>query len=242
MSFATIPEAIEEFRAGRMLVVVDDEDRENEGDLTLAAQSITPEAINFMATHGRGLICLALAPERCDALHLPLMSAMNTSRFGTAFCESIDAADGVTTGISAADRAHTIRIAMDAATKPSDLARPGHVFPLRAREGGVLVRAGQTEASVDLARIAGMTPAGVICEIMNDDGTMARVPQLIEFCRTHELKLLTVAELIRYRMRNERYVRRVAEASLPTRYGDFRMIVYASDVDREQHIALVRGN
>src|ERR1035437_8978985 len=197
---------------------------------------------NFMATHGRGLICLALTPERCDHLALPLMTAQNTSNFGTAFCESIDARHGVSTGISAADRARTILTAVDRQFRPGDLARPGHVCPLCARHGGVLVRAGQTEASVDLARIAGLQPAGVICEIMNDDGTMARGPQLVEFCRAHGLKLLTVAELIRYRMRNERYVRRIAEAVLPTRYGDFRMIAYTSDVDREQHIALVRGD
>jgi len=240
--FATLDEALEEIRQGRQIVLVDDEDRENEGDLTMAAEKITPEAVNFMAKHGRGLVCLALTEERCDELALPLMTPVNTSNYGTAFCESIDARRGTTTGISTADRATTILTAIDAGTRPTDLARPGHVFPLRARNGGVLVRAGQTEASVDLARIAGLTPAGVICEIMNDDGTMARVPQLVEFCRTHGLKLLTVAELIRYRMKNERYVRRVAEASLPTRYGDFRMIAYASDVDREQHIALVRGN
>src|SRR5580692_6915040 len=242
MPFATIPEAIDDFRAGKMLIVVDDEDRENEGDLTMAAQSITPDAINFMATHGRGLICLALAPERCDALHLPLISPMNTSRFGTAFCESIDATEGVSTGISASDRAHTILTAMDPKSRPRDLARPGHIFPLRAREGGVLVRAGQTEAAVDLARIAGLNASGVICEIMNEDGTMSRVPQLREFCVQHNLKMLTVADLIRYRMQHERYVRRVAEAILPTRYGDFRMIAYASDVDHDQHIALVRGS
>jgi 3,4-dihydroxy 2-butanone 4-phosphate synthase/GTP cyclohydrolase II len=242
ISFATVEEALEEIRQGRQIVLVDDEDRENEGDLTMAAEKITPEAINFMAKHGRGLVCLALTEDRCDDLALPLMTPVNTSNYGTAFCESIDARRGTTTGISASDRATTILTAIDPETRPADLARPGHVFPLRARHGGVLVRAGQTEASVDLARIAGLTPAGVICEIMNDDGTMARVPQLIEFCRTHGLKLLTVAELIRYRMRNERYVRRVAEASLPTRYGDFRMIAYASDVDREQHIALVRGD
>ena len=240
--FATVEEALEEIRQGRQIVLVDDEDRENEGDLTMAAEKITPEAVNFMAKHGRGLVCLALTEERCDELALPLMTPLNTSNYGTAFTESIDARRGTTTGISASDRAMTILAAIDAGTRPADLARPGHVFPLRARNGGVLVRAGQTEASVDLARIAGMTPAGVICEIMNDDGTMARVPQLIEFCRVHGLKLLTVAELIRYRMRHERYVRRVAEAALPTRYGDFRMIAYASDVDREQHIALVRGD
>src|SRR5580692_4671693 len=209
--FASIPEALEDFRAGRMLVVVDDEDRENEGDLTMAADSITPEAINFMAMYGRGLICLALAPEICDALHLPLVSAKNTSRFGTAFCESIDAAEGVTTGISAADRARTIQVVMAQDAKPSDLARPGHVFPLRARAGGVLVRAGQTEASVDLARMAGFEPGGVICEIMNDDGSMARVPQLREFCERHNLKMISVADLIRHRLQNERFVRRQSE-------------------------------
>jgi len=240
--FATVEEAVEEIRQGRQIVLVDDEDRENEGDLTMAAEKITPEAINFMAKNGRGLICLALTEERCDELALPLMSPVNTSNYGTAFCESIDARRGTTTGISASDRAITILTAIDTGTRPTDLARPGHTFPLRARNGGVLVRAGQTEASVDLARIAGMTPAGVICEIMNDDGTMARVPQLIEFCRAHNLKLLTVAELIRYRMRNERYVRRVGESSLATKYGNFRMIAYASDVDKEQHIALVRGD
>jgi 3,4-dihydroxy 2-butanone 4-phosphate synthase/GTP cyclohydrolase II len=239
--FATVEEALEEIRQGRQIVLVDDEDRENEGDLAMAAEKITPEAINFMAKHGRGLVCLALTEERCDELSLPLMTPVNTSNYGTAFCESIDARRGTTTGISTSDRATTILAAIDSGTHPSDLARPGHIFPLRARNGGVLVRAGQTEASVDLARIAGLQPAGVICEIMNDDGTMARVPQLAEFCRAHGLKLLTVAEVIRYRMRNERYVRRIAEAALPTRYGDFRMIAYASDVDREQHIALVRG-
>src|ERR1700758_398778 len=225
--FATVEEAVEDIRQGRMIVLIDDEDRENEGDLAMAAEKITPEAINFMAKHARGLICLPLTEERCDELHLPLMSPINTSVHGTAFTEAIDAKVGVTTGISASDRAITILAAVDPKTRPQDLARPGHIFPLRARKGGVLVRAGQTEASVDLARIAGMTPAGVICEIMNDDGTMARVPQLAEFCRTHGLKLLTVAELIRYRMRNERYVRRVAETALPTRYGDFRMIVFS---------------
>jgi 3,4-dihydroxy 2-butanone 4-phosphate synthase/GTP cyclohydrolase II len=240
--FATVEEALEEIRQGRQIVLVDDEDRENEGDLTMAAEKITPEAVNFMAKYGRGLVCLALTEERCDELSLPLMTPVNTSNYGTAFCESIDARRGTTTGISTSDRATTILTAIDEGTRPADLARPGHVFPLRARNGGVLVRAGQTEASVDLARMAGLTPAGVICEIMNDDGTMARVPQLIEFCGTHGLKLLSVAEVIRYRMRNERYVRRAAETILPTRYGDFRMIAYASDIDREQHIALVRGD
>jgi len=239
--FATVEEAVEEIRQGRMVVLVDDEDRENEGDLTLAAEKITPDAINFMAKYGRGLICLPLTEDRCDELRVPLMSPINTSVHGTAFTEAIDARVGVTTGISASDRAVTILTAIDPKTKPQDLARPGHIFPLRARNGGVLVRAGQTEASVDLARIAGLYPAGVICEIMNEDGTMARVPQLIEFCREHNLKMLTVADLIRYRMQHERYVRRVAEAVLPTRYGDFRMIAYLSDVDHDQHIALVRG-
>jgi len=239
--FASVEEALEEFRQGRQIVIVDDEDRENEGDLTMAAEKITPEAINFMAKYGRGLVCLSLTEARCDELNLPPMTQVNTSNYGTAFCESIDARRGTTTGISAADRATTILTAIDPATRPSDLARPGHVFPLRARRGGVLVRAGQTEASVDLARIAGLYPGGVICEIMNDDGTMARLPQLAEFCRTHELKLLTIADLIRYRMRHERYVRRVAESVLPTRYGDFRMIVYSSEVNGDQHIALVRG-
>src|ERR1700746_2909523 len=213
--FATVEEAVEEIRQGRMVVLVDDEDRENEGDLTMAAEKITPEAINFMAKYGRGLICMPLTEDRCDELHLPLMSPINTSVHGTAFTEAIDARVGVTTGISASDRAVTVLTAIDPKTKPQDLARPGHVFPLRARNGGVLVRAGQTEASVDLARIAGLTPAGVICEIKNDAGTMARLPQLADFCREHGLKLLTVAELIRYRMRNERYVRRVAETALP---------------------------
>src|SRR5712671_5736560 len=222
--FATVEEAVEDIRQGRMIVLIDDEDRENEGDLAMAAEKITPEAINFMAKYARGLICLPLTEERCDELHLPLMSPINTSAHGTAFCEAIDGRLGVTTGISASDRAMTILTAVDPKTKPQDLARPGHIFPLRARNGGVLVRAGQTEASVDLARIAGLTPAGVICEIMNEDGTMSRVPQLVEFCKQHNLKMLTVADLIRYRMQHERYVRRVAEAVLPTRFGDFRMI------------------
>src|ERR1700722_11977911 len=218
-------------RAGRMLVVVDDEDRENEGDLTLAAECITPEAINFMATHGRGLICLALAPDRCDALHLPLISPMNTSRFGTAFCESIDAAEGVSTGISANDRSHTIRVAIAPETRPRDLARPGHIFPLRAREGGVLVRAGQTEAAVDLARMCGLQPGGVICEIMNADGSMARVPHLAEFCALHGLKMISVAELIRYRLENEHFIERRAEGCLETEAGSFKTIQYVSTID-----------
>ncbi|HXS93813.1 MAG TPA: 3,4-dihydroxy-2-butanone-4-phosphate synthase [Candidatus Limnocylindrales bacterium] len=241
MSFITVPEAVEEIRAGRMLVVVDDEDRENEGDLTIAAEKVTPEIINFMATHGRGLICLTLTPERCDYLRLPLMTAQNTSNFGTAFCESIDAREGVTTGISAADRTNTILKALDPECRPGDLARPGHVFPLRARDGGVLVRAGQTEASVDLARMAGLPPAGVICEIMNEDGTMARVPQLREYCARHNLKMISVAELIRYRMKTERFVQRAATGCIETEFGEFRTIAYKSDLDPEYHLALVRG-
>src|SRR3974390_364251 len=216
--FCDVETALDEIRAGRMIVVIYAQDRENEGDLTMAAEHITPEAINFMAKYGRGLICLAMTEERLDSLPLPPMSAENTSNFGTAFTESIDAREGVTTGISAYDRAHTILVAIDPATRPNDLARPGHTFPLRARKGGVLVRAGQTEASVDLARLAGLVPAGVICEIMRDDGTMARVPDLIEFCREHNLKMLTVAELIRYRMQHERYVHRVGEALVGTSY------------------------
>jgi 3,4-dihydroxy 2-butanone 4-phosphate synthase/GTP cyclohydrolase II len=239
--FTDVETALEEIRAGRIIVVVDDEDRENEGDLTLAAEKATPEAINFMAKFGRGLVCLALTEERLDHLRIGPMTAENTSQYGTAFCEAVDARQGVTTGISAYDRARTIHVAIDPASRPSDLSRPGHVFPLRARKGGVLVRAGQTEASVDLARLAGLLPAGVICEIMNEDGTMARVPQLIEFCAQHRLKMLTVAELIRYRMRKERYVRRVGEALLPTPFGEFRMIAYESEVDGESHVALVRG-
>jgi len=241
--FIDVPTAIEEIRTGRMVVVIDDEDRENEGDLTLAAEKVTPEAINFMAKFGRGLVCLAMTEERLDHLRIGPMTAENTSNYGTAFCEAVDARKGVTTGISAYDRAHTIQVAIDPATRPADLARPGHVFPLRARKGGVLVRAGQTEASVDLARMAGMIPAGVICEIMRDDGTMARVPDLIEFCKLHDTKMLTVAELIRYRMAHERYVHRVGEALVNTSHGEFRLIAYESEVDGgESHVALVRGD
>ncbi len=241
--FTDVPAAIEDIRAGRMIVVVDDEDRENEGDLTLAAEKVTPEAINFMARFGRGLVCLAMTEERLEHLRIGPMSSENTSQFGTAFCEAIDAREGVTTGISAYDRARTIKVAIDPATRPADLARPGHVFPLRARRGGVLVRAGQTEAAVDLARLAGMAPAGIICEIMKDDGTMARVPDLITFCCEHSLNMLTVAELIRYRLRNERYIRRIGEAMVTTRFGDFRTIAYESEVDGgESHVALVKGD
>src|SRR5436309_2814793 len=245
LPFTDVPSAIEEIRSGRMIVVVDDEDRENEGDLTLAAEKVTPEAINFMAKYGRGLVCLALTEERLDHLRIGPMTSENTSNYGTAFCEAIDARDGVTTGISAYDRARTIQVAIDPATRPSDLARPGHIFPLRAREGGVLVRAGQTEASVDLARMAGLTPAGVICEIMNADGSMARVPELREFCARHGLKMISVAELIRYRLKHERYIHRLGEGFLDTEYGPFRTIAYSSDYPSESraetHLALVRG-
>ncbi len=240
--FTDVPGALAEIKRGRMVVVVDDEDRENEGDLTLAAEHVTPEAINFMARYGRGLICLTLTEERADYLRLFPMTQQNSSRFGTAFTETIEAREGVTTGISAADRAHTIRTAIDARASFSDLARPGHVFPLRARKGGVLVRAGQTEASVDLARMAGLNPAGVICEIMRDDGEMARIPDLIPFCKEHGLTILTVAELIRYRLRNERYIVRAGESRIQTRWGEFRMIAYESEVNGgESHIALVKG-
>ncbi|WP_180539013.1 3,4-dihydroxy-2-butanone-4-phosphate synthase [Nevskia soli] len=242
MAFVPIPEAVAAIREGRMIVVVDDEDRENEGDLTIAAEFVTPDAITFMATQGRGLICLALTAARCDYLRLPLMSSHNTSTFGTAFTESIDAKEGVTTGISSADRARTIQVAIDPSTRASDLARPGHVFPLRAREGGVLVRAGQTEAAVDLARLAGLTPGGVICEVMNDDGTMARVPQLLEFCKKHGLVMTSVADLIRYRMQHERYIHRCSESTIQTEFGPFRAIWYSSDIEPEKHVALVRGD
>ena len=241
MPFSSIPEAIEDFRAGRMLVIVDDEDRENEGDLTVAAEKVTPEIINFMAKHARGLICLSLSAEICDALHLPPMSSRNTSRFGTAFCESIEAAEGVTTGISAADRARTIRVAIDPAASLGTWRVPAMSFPLRAREGGVLVRAGQTEAAVDLARLAGLRPGGVICEIMNDDGSMARVPQLEEFCARHDLRMISVADLIRYRLQTERFVQRQSECCLRTEFGDFKTVVYASTIVPEQHLALVHG-
>lgn len=241
MNFASIPEAIEDFRQGKILVVVDDEDRENEGDLTIAAERITPEAINFMATHGRGLICLSLDAEICQRLDLQPMSAVNTARFGTAFCEAIDAAEGVTTGISAYDRARTIRVAMDPNSRPQDLARPGHVFPLRARPGGVLVRSGQTEAAVDLARLAGLSPGGVICEIMNADGTMARVPQLVEFCRSYGFKMISVADLIRYRVQTERFIERDASGSIRTKFGEFQTVRYVSRLDSEAHLALIYG-
>ncbi len=240
--FAPIEEAIEQFRQGRMVIIVDDEDRENEGDLAIAAEKVTPVAINFMAKHGRGLICLAMTEERCRQLELPLMVEDNTSPFGTAFTVSIEARGKITTGISAADRAATVLTAIDPATKPEDLLRPGHVFPLRARKGGVLKRAGQTEASVDLAALAGLQPAGVICEIMNDDGTMARVPDLTKVAKEHGLIMVTVADLISYRLQHESLVRQVAAPRLPTRFGDFRVHAYLSDVTGDENVALVMGD
>ena len=239
--FASIEEAVDAIRAGRMVIVVDDEDRENEGDLTIAADKVTPEAINFMARHGRGLICISMTGERLDELEIPLMVNQNTTTFNTAFCVSIEAKHDVSTGISAADRAATVKAAIDQRTRPADLARPGHMFPLRARDGGVLVRAGQTEAAVDLARIAGLYPAGVICEIMNEDGTMARVPELTKFAKKHGLLMITIAALIQYRMQTERLVTRVATAALPTEHGAFRIFAYQNHIDSETHIALVRG-
>ncbi len=241
MKFNTIEEAIQDIRQGRMVILVDDEDRENEGDLVIAAEKVTPEAINFMAKEGRGLICLTLVPERIEELQLPPMAQENTAAFGTAFTVSIDARHGITTGISAADRATTILKAIHPKTRPEHLCRPGHVFPLKADKGGVLKRAGQTEGSVDLARLAGLYPAGVLCEIMNEDGSMARVPQLMEFAQRHNLKIVTIKALIEYRMQRESLVRRVAEASLPTLFGDFQAIVYENDIDRGTHLALVKG-
>ncbi|GAB4210005.1 MAG: bifunctional 3,4-dihydroxy-2-butanone-4-phosphate synthase/GTP cyclohydrolase II [Roseiflexaceae bacterium] len=239
---APIEEALKDYAAGRMVIIVDDEDRENEGDLACAAQFVTPEAIAFMAREGRGLICLAMTGAQIDRLELPLMVGANTSRFGTNFTVSIEAASGVTTGISAADRARTVQVAIDPASGPADLARPGHVFPLRAVDGGVLVRAGQTEASVDLARLAGLNPAGVICEIMNDDGTMARMPDLERFAQRHSLKIVSVAQIIAYRRRGERLVQRAGEATLPTRHGTFRAISYTSAYDPAEAVALVMGD
>lgn len=239
--FDSIESAIKDIKRGRFVILVDDEDRENEGDLVMAAEKVTPQAINFMAKHARGLICLALTPERVEELQLPPQAHENTATFGTAFTVSIDARRDVTTGISAADRATTIRVAIDPKTKPSDLARPGHIFPLKAQKGGVLKRAGQTEGSVDLARLAGLYPAGVICEIMNDDGTMARVPELTEFAKRHGLKMITIKALIEYRMRWETFVKRVASAKLPTIFGDFEAVVFENEVDGGTHIALVKG-
>jgi 3,4-dihydroxy 2-butanone 4-phosphate synthase / GTP cyclohydrolase II len=240
--FARIEDALEAIKAGRLVIVVDDADRENEGDLTIAAEKITPEAINFMARYGRGLVCLSMTPERLDELEIPLMVSQNSSRFETAFCVSIEAKGSTSTGISASDRANTVRAAINPATRPSDLARPGHMFPLRSRTGGVMVRAGQTEAAVDLARIAGLYPAGVICEIMNEDGTMARVPQLAKFAKRHGLLMVTIADLINYRTRTESLVKRVSSAKLPTDYGDFRIFCFENAVDRQTHVALVRGD
>jgi 3,4-dihydroxy 2-butanone 4-phosphate synthase / GTP cyclohydrolase II len=239
--FATIDEALEDIRAGRMVVVCDDEDRENEGDLTLAAQFATPEAINFMAKEGRGLICLALTPTRCDELGLDLMAAKNESPFETAFTVSIEAREGVTTGISAADRARTVQVAIDPESAPRDLVQPGHIFPLKAKSGGVLERTGQTEAAVDLARLAGLNPAGVICEVMNDDGTMARVPDLERYCERHGLKMITVADLIAYRRRHDKLVERVVTTRLPTAFGEFDVVGYRSLVDDKHHVAMVKG-
>lgn len=243
MSFATIQEAVKEFRAGYMVIIVDDEDRENEGDLACAAEKVTPEIINFMARYGRGLICLSLTEQRLDELQIPLQvsDAENTASRGTAFCVSIEARKGVTTGISAADRATTIQVAVDSRAKPSDLARPGHVFPLRARNGGVLVRPGQTEAVVDLARIAGLTPAGVICEVMNDDGTMARLPELRNFAHEHKIKIISVADLVAYRMSNEVLIHRAGEARVPTVYGEFKAIAFTNEINSDVHLALVMG-
>ncbi|HJX70269.1 MAG TPA: 3,4-dihydroxy-2-butanone-4-phosphate synthase, partial [Dehalococcoidia bacterium] len=242
MGLATIPEAIEDIRAGKMLVIVDDESRENEGDFAIAAEKVTPEMINFMAKEARGLICLPIIGDRLEELRIPMMVQDNTSRFSTAFTVSIEAKHGVATGISAHDRAATIKAVLDPDTKPADIARPGHVFPIRARNGGVLVRAGHTEAIVDLARLAGLYPAGVICEIMNDDGTMARLPQLEAVAARHNLKMISVAELITYRRRHEKLVQRVAEAKLPTKYGEFTAFAYKSTTDPDEHVALVKGD
>ncbi len=242
MSLSTIEEAAEDIKNGKMIIIIDDEDRENEGDLVCAAEKVTPEIINFMITHARGLICLPLTEERCDELHLPPQTSENTSSMGTAFTISIEAREGVTTGISAADRAKTILTAVRPDAKPADLARPGHIFPLRAKRGGVLVRVGQTEASVDMSKIAALDPSAVICEIMNDDGTMARLPELEVFARKHDLKIISVADLVRYRIQKETLVRRVAETVLPTDYGDFTAIAYENIINGETHVALVMGN
>ena len=239
--FDSIEDAIKDIKKGKFVILVDDEDRENEGDLVMAAEKVTPHAINFMARHARGLICLALTPERVEELQLPPQAAENTATFGTAFTVSIDARKGITTGISAADRATTIHVAIDPKSKPADLARPGHIFPLKAQKGGVLRRAGQTEGSVDLSRLAGLYPAGVICEIMNEDGTMARVPELATFANTHKLKLITIKALIEYRMRRETFVKRMASARMPTVFGEFEAVAFENEVDNVTHIALVKG-
>ena len=240
--FATIEEAIEDIRAGKLVVVVDDEDRENEGDLTIAAQFATPEAVNFMVTHARGLVCLCLTEERCDELELRQMTDRNETPFGTAFTVSVEAREGVSTGISAHDRSHTIQVAIDPTSGPSDLVQPGHVFPLRARDGGVLRRAGQTEAAVDLARLAGLNPAGVVCEIMREDGTMARVPDLVPYCERHGLKMVTVADLIEYRRRHEQLVERVTSVQMPTEFGEFTAVAFREQLTGKHHVALVRGD
>jgi 3,4-dihydroxy 2-butanone 4-phosphate synthase/GTP cyclohydrolase II len=240
--FATVEEAIEDIRQGKFVVVMDAADRENEGDLTIAAQFATPEAINFMAMHGRGLICLCLTEERCDELGLSLMSERNESRFGTAFTVSVEAREGVATGISAADRSRTIQVAIDPTKGPNDLVRPGHIFPLRARDGGVLQRTGQTEAAVDLARLAGLNPAGVVCEIMNDDGTMARLEDLVPYCERHGVKLISVADLIEYRRRHEKLVERTTAVRLPTSYGEFTAIAFREKLTGKHHVALVKGD
>jgi len=241
-TLATVDEAIEEFRNGRFVIIVDDEDRENEGDLTIPAQFATPEAINFMARYGRGLICVPMTAERLEELHVPMMVHHNDSHFGTPFSVSVEARSGVTTGISAADRARTTQVLIDPTTRPNDLVMPGHIFPLRAREGGVLVRAGQTEATVDLCKMAGLYPAGVLCEVMNQDGTMSRLPQLKRFAKRHNLKIVSVTQLIQYRMHKEKLVRRVAETKLPTEYGEWRCVAYKAITDPDEHVALVHGD
>jgi 3,4-dihydroxy 2-butanone 4-phosphate synthase/GTP cyclohydrolase II len=242
MALATIPEAIKDIKAGKFVIVVDDENRENEGDLVMAAEKVTAESINFMAKYGRGLICMPMTGERLDALRIPMISNNNTSKFGTPFTVPVEAREGTTTGISAADRARTVQVMVDPKTKPEDILIPGHMFPLRAREGGVLVRAGQTEATVDLAKMAELKPAGVLCEIMNEDGTMARLPQLEIFAKKHNLKIISVADLIAYRYRHERLVQKVAEAKLPTKYGNFKVIAYKSTTDPDEHLAMVMGD
>jgi 3,4-dihydroxy 2-butanone 4-phosphate synthase/GTP cyclohydrolase II len=242
MALATIPEAIKDIKEGKFVIVVDDEDRENEGDLVMAAEKVTADSINFMAKYARGLICMPVTGERLDALRIPMMASNNTSHFGTPFAVAVEAREGTTTGISAADRARTVQVMADPRTRPEDILMPGHMFPLRARDGGVLVRTGQTEATVDLARLAGLLPAGVCCEIMNEDGTMARLPQLDVFAKKHDLKIISVADLIAYRYRHERLVQRVAEAKLPTPFGDFKVIAYKSSTDPDEHLAMVMGD
>lgn len=240
--FDSVDSAIRDIERGKFIILVDDEDRENEGDLVIAARHVTPQAVNFMAQHARGLICLALTPERVEELNLPQQAVDNTATFGTAFTVSIDAKHGITTGISAADRAATIQVAIDPKAKPADLARPGHIFPLKAQQGGVLKRAGQTEGSVDLARLAGLEPAGVICEIMNDNGTMARVPDLVKFAKAHKLKMITIKALIEHRLKHETFVRRMASTRLPTKFGKFEAIAFENEIDGLTHLALVKGN